>query len=608
MKKKRERKPQKAKVEKTKDTRFHLGDRTFYILFFVLFIFAAYLRLNNLTADPPTNLSWSLGPFTDEGHVVCDARDKLFFGAWNLDDFFRMGVSSFVTVVTFFIFKIFGYGFAQARILPIFLSLLTILFLFLIIKREHGLKFAFLGSFFLEFNYVYLMHNRLALEETTLLFFIVLSIYFWQMRADQPVFCMLAGLSLGCACFLVKIIGLFFVPILILDFLRTESSSLFKGFRLNKLKPILYLGIGFCLAFFVWLLLIFFPYKENVMRILVGTSTKSGSNRPETIFEFVKNFLRLGIWDRLFTRMPLVFILSFSFLLFWFKGLREKLKNSASIEFISVLWLLFGMLFLSFSNYHPIRYQMILIPSLCLLAGFSIGKLSEIKLFKTDRKLSVLTLIIWWVILLVFSYSFIDMVISYVLNHPQSFVPLISPFTADIQGWFSDLLALVKDYPAMVLRSVILAFILLFLLYLVRSLKVFKRGINIKKAYTLLPVFVLILLFFAIQLNQYNVWAYNSRYDLYNISRDLRSLPAGSVIAGPWAGAVCLENNHRAIVMQLFANKDKVLERFEVTHLIVFKGGWEDKFFREDYPEVMKRATLLRQYTVRGNLLLLYEI
>lgn len=602
----KERKAKKAKNEK--DTGFHFRDKIFYPLFFILIIFAAYLRFNHLTADPPVDLSWSLGPFTDEGHVVSDARDKLFFGGWNLDDFFRMGVSSFVTVVTFFIFKFFGYGFAQARLLPLFSSLLTILLVFLIIKREHRLKFAFLGSFFLGLNYVYLMHNRLALEETTLLLFIVLSIYFWQRRAGQPVFCLLAGLSLGCACLLVKIIGLFFVPILILDFLRTESGSLFKRFKLQKLKPILYFGGGFSLAVLVWLGLIFFPYKEDVMRILVGTSAKSGANRPETIFAFIKNFLTLGTSDRLFTRMPVVFILSFSFLLFWFKGLKEKLKSSTSIEFISVLWLFLGMLFLSFSNYHPIRYQMILIPPLCLLAGFSLGKLSELKFFKTDSKLSAFTLIIWWVILLVFSYSLIHMVIGYVLTHYQSFAPLISAFTSDPKGWFSNMLMLLRDYPALVLRSVILACIILFLSYLVRSLKMCKRGIKIKGSFVLLPVFVLILLFLVIQISQYDAWAFNVRYDLYYTSQDLRSLPPGSVIAGPWAGAVCLENNHRAIVMQLFANKDKVLERFKVTHLIIFQGGWEDKFFREDYPEVMKEATLLKQYTVRGNLLLLYEV
>lgn len=601
-----------TKIEK-KRSDFFSSPYIHYLLLAVILFFSFYLRFYHLNADPPLNLSWSLGPFTDEGHVVINARNKLFFGEWKLDDFFRMGISPLITVITFLVFKIFGYGFAQARSIPIFFSLLTLLFLFLVIKKEKMTKYALLSILLLGFNFVYLMHNRLALEETDLLFFIILSIYFWQLGKEKEIFYIFAGICLGIATFFVKILGLFFLPILILDFIRLKWGSLFKNFKLIKFKPLYYIAFGLCLVSLAWVLLIFLPFKSDVLNYIIANSFKSPAGKPETIFEFIKNFLNLGTNDRLFNRMPLIFILSFSYLLFWFTNLREKLKSSNSLEFISFLWLFFGMFFLSFTNYHPVRYQMILIPPLCVLAGFSIGRLSEIKLFKiedqeTEGKLQVFTLFIWWAILLVFSYNLIFMVIVYVLTHYQSFVPLISVFTSDLKEGFYTLSRLLRDYPALVLRSVILASVILFVLYLARTLKVFKKGLKIKKSFATFPLFVLILLFLLIQLNQYSSWASNAQTDLYYISRDLRSLPSGSVIAGPWAGAVCLENSHRAIVMQTFANKDRVLERFEVTHLVIFKGGWEDKFFWENYPEVMKKATLVKQYTVRNNLLLIYKI
>jgi len=606
-KKKSKKREKPSKVEK-KEFDFFSSPYIKYFLLAVILLFSLYLRFNHLTADPPLNLSWSLGPFTDEGHVTINARNKLFFGEWRLDDFFRMGISSLVTFLTYLVFKIFGYGFAQARCIPILFSLSTLFLLFLVIKREKMTKYALLSVLLLGFNFVYLMHNRLALEETDMLFFVILSIYFWQLGKEKEIFYVFAGLSLGIATFFVKILGLFFIPILILDFIRLKWSFLFKNLKLSKFKPLYYVALGFGLVLIGWIVLIFLPFKSDVLNYIIANTLKSPAGKPETIFEFIENSLTLGTSDRLFARMPLLFILSFSFLLFWFRNLKEKLKSSNSIEFISVLWLFLGMLFLSSTDYHPIRYQMILIPPLCILAGFSIGKLSEIKLFKTDKKLSFLTLIIWWAVLLVFSYSLIYMLMGYVLTHHQSFVPLVSAFTSDVQGWFYRLSLLIRDYPALVLRSIILASVILFLLYFVRSLPIFKRGIKIKRASALFPFFVLISLFLLIQLNQYNVWASSARYNLYSISQDLKSLPPGSVIAGPWTGAVCLENNHRAIVMQAFANKDKVLERFKITHLIIFKGGWEDQFFRQDYPEIMKEATLLKQYAIRNNLLLLYKI
>jgi hypothetical protein len=96
-----------------------------------------------------------------------------------------------------------------------------------------------------------------------------------------------------------------------------------------------------------------------------------------------------------------------------------------------------------------------------------------------------------------------------------------------------------------------------------------------------------------------------------NISKDLNYLPKGSVIAGPWVATLSLENKHRAILMLEFANKEKVIERFHPTHLIIFKDGWEDVYFNETYPELMSKAVLLKEYSIHtpyNKPLLLYEL
>ena len=588
--------------------RFKFPPHAWYVLFFLVLIFSAYLRFNHLAADPPEDLSWSLSPFTDEGHVVINARDKLFFGQWNLDDFFRMGISSLVTVSTYIVFKIFGYGFAPARSITIFFSLLSILFLFLVLKKEMGRKFALFGSVFLAFNYVYLMHNRLALEETPMLFFILLCIFFWQMGKEKSWYFLLSGFSLAVAAFFVKILALFFIPVLILDFLRFKWSSLYHEFRLRKFKPIFYLGVGFFCAFLIWLFLIFLPYKAEVTNYIIANSFKSPAGSVSGGFEFLKNFLRLGESDTLFGRMPIIFILAFFYVLSWIKDFKSKFKNYSSIEFISVIWLFWGMIFLAWTNYHPIRYQLILIPPLCILAGCALGKLTELKEIRTGSSLKISTLVFWWIILFVFSYGLIYLLLNYILRNYQSFIPLVSAFTSDVRGWFYGKADLLSNHSALAFRAVILTFVILGTVILLRSLNKLKNGLKISPVFKMFFAGSLLFLFFIIQLKQYQNWSENVSYSLYDISRDLRSLPQGSAIAGPWAGAVCMENDHYALVMQVFANKDRVLERFTITHLIIFKGGWEDKYFSETYPEVMKKAVLLRQYVVRGNPLLLYKI
>ena len=540
--------------------------------------------------------------------MVINARDKLFFGQWNLDDFFRMGISSLVTVSTYILFKIFGYGFAPARSITIFFSLLSILFLFLVLKKEMGRKFALFGSVFLAFNYVYLMHNRLALEETPMLFFILLCIFFWQMGKEKSWYFLLSGFSLAVAAFFVKILALFFIPVLILDFLRFKWSSLYHEFRLRKFRPIFYLGMGFFCAFLIWFFLIFLPYKAQVTNYIIANSFKSPAGSVSSGFEFLKNFLRLGESDRLFGRMPIIFILAFFYLLSWVKDFKSKLKNHSSIEFISVIWVFWGMIFLAWTNYHPIRYQMILIPPLCMLAGCALGKLTELKEIRTGSSLKISTLVFWWIILFVFSYGLIYLLLNYILRNYQSFIPLVSAFTSDVRGWFYGKADLLSNHSALAFRAVILTFVILGTVILLRSLNKLKNGLKISPVFKIFFAGSLLFLFFIIQLKQYQNWSENVSYSLYDISRDLRSLPQGSAIAGPWAGAVCMENDHYALVMQVFANKDRVLERFTITHLIIFKGGWEDKYFSETYPEVMKKAILLRQYVVRGNPLLLYKI
>ena len=110
-------------VRPTPVTPKEISKQTVWLILGITLLVGFFLRINGLTADAPRDLTWSLSPYTDEGFMVQNAKNKLLFGHWLLDDFFRMAVSPLFSVIMFFNFKLFGFGFSQARMVSVFFGL-----------------------------------------------------------------------------------------------------------------------------------------------------------------------------------------------------------------------------------------------------------------------------------------------------------------------------------------------------------------------------------------------------------------------------------------------------------------------------------------------------
>jgi 4-amino-4-deoxy-L-arabinose transferase-like glycosyltransferase len=579
-----------------------------YILLGIIVLLGAYLRFSHLTADPPPDLSYSLSPYTDEGAIAINARDKVLFGEWKMDDFFRMGISPLLSLSYFFIFKLFGSGFVQIRILPALLSLGTILLVFLWLKREGKVKAAIFSSLFLAIGYIYVMHNRLALEETSLLFFLFFSLFFLQLGKDKKFYFILCGFSFTLAFLFIKISGLFFFPVLILEIIRwTWIEKDGKKF----IRGILYFGIGLIAGGIIWFLLVFLPYKAEVIGYIQAGALKSPAGQAENLSAFLRSLISLGIGDKLFPRIFFIFLLSFVYILHWLRNLQEKIKAKASSEFIGISWLIIGMLFLSYPNYHPIRYQLILVPPMCILAGFFVEKIIETQKIRISKGLNPLTLVLQFGVLVVFIYDLYYTLALYILVHYQSFYGMVASFTSDPNSWFRGVLTLFQNYSALVNRSILLALLVAGIIIGISFIKRFRQGLHFPNGVKYVIITIVLFLILFSNLKQYSNWSADLSYNLSDISKDLNSLPKGSVIAGPWAATLSLETKHRAIMMQDFANKEKIIERFKPTHLIIFKDGWEDKYFKQTYHELMTKAILIKEYPVRTQYnkpLLLYEL
>jgi 4-amino-4-deoxy-L-arabinose transferase-like glycosyltransferase len=581
----------------------------YYLLLAILLLAGAYLRLNHLRADPPSDLSWSLGPFTDEGAISINARDKLFWGEWLLDDIFRMGISPLLSVLYYIIFNIFGIGFIQLRSLPVFLSLGTILIVFLILKKEGSLKTALFSAFFLSTSYLFVMHNRLALEETSLIFFLILSFFFLQKGEEKRWYLFWCGFFSGVSVLYIKVIGLPIILVIIFEIFRWGSSSRNQEGNTRILRSLLLYAGGALLSVLIWFFTIFLPFKTPLITYFVAVSVKSAGGHPENIGEFVRNFLTLGISDKLFPRAFYLFILAFFYIFYFLAGWKEKIRRPKfRLDTLCVLWFLFGVLGLCYNLYHPVRYQMILIPPLAILSGYGMERLSQVQKIGFKKKMSWGGLVLGGVILIPFFYGLIYTLNLYLVEHYQTFYPLVSSFTQDGRGFFVSKGQLIQNYPELLKRSVLWSGIVILIFFLISRAKRLKAGWSVPPILKYLLIILILFLSLLSDLTQYFKWTDNLTYDLYDISKDLNKLPQGSLLAGPWAASLSLENRHRAIFMQNFANKDKVLERFKPTHLLIYKNGWEDKYFRETYPQIMDKAELLKEYHIRGNLLLLYKL
>ena len=605
-KKRLHREPTESGKEKVRSS---LRTEHYYLILAVLLLLGAYLRFNHLRADPPYDLSWSLGPFTDEGAISINARNMVFFGHWLMDDIFRMGVSPLLSLLYYIIFSIFGTGFIQIRVLPVLLSLGTLVIVFLILKKEGSTKGALFSVFFLSTSYLYVMHNRLALEETSLNFFLILSLFFIQLGEEKKFYLFLGGFASVLAVLWIKIIGFPVILVILLEIFRWGNSSKTQGKSKLIINSLLFYFAGAFLAVLIWFFTIFLPFKTPLITYFVAVSFKSAAGHPGNLGEFIRNLLNLGTGDKFFPRAFYIFVLGFFYIFYFFGKFRQRLKDSSfHLDTLCVFWLLFGSLGLCYNIYHPIRYQMILIPPLAVLAGYFLDRLSQVQKIGFRKKMSWANGVLGWVVIIPFFYGLFYTINLYLIEHYQAFYSFVSIFTQDAIGWFNSRLQSIQDYTGLLRTSILWGGVVVLVFYLLSRTKRLREGYRFPQRAKYLALIVILLLSLLSDFKQYSKWTDNLTYDLFETSRDLNNLPQGSVIAGPWAASLSLENHHWAIFMQDFANKDKVLERFKPTHLLIYKNGWEDKYFHETYPGIMAKAKLLKEYHIHGNPMLLYEL
>jgi 4-amino-4-deoxy-L-arabinose transferase-like glycosyltransferase len=178
---------------------------------------ALALRVLFPAADPPWYPSVGI-VWHDEGAWVHNARNRALHGSWFVenDAWNPLFIAPVFTGLEYVSFALFGVGIRQARLVSEIGGLASVLLLSLGVRRLAGTAPGLAAGALLATNYVYVMYNRAALMETTMVVFMVAAWYCYVRAQAQSVWGAAAGICALLA-FFTKAAAAFFVLALGID-------------------------------------------------------------------------------------------------------------------------------------------------------------------------------------------------------------------------------------------------------------------------------------------------------------------------------------------------------------------------------------------------------
>ena len=535
----------------------------------IIFIAILAMRLIHLDADSPPDLSWSGGLFGDEMALAHNARNKALFGEWISDEWNPYIYSPLLTLLEYAFFSVLGVGLVSLRLVNIFILFLGFWLLLLTLRRERDWPTAILAVGLLGFNYIFLMYNRIGLNDTFLVFPMLLTLYFWHRGLEKAPYFILAGVS-AFICYTIKATAVYFSLAAFLSLVWAimqkprEAGGLKRG-----LRSLGFFLSGFGLSSIAWYVFFFLP---NLGRFNSAMEDWVGLAMPENLGRYWRNVTSPQIL-KYFSLSPVELLLGLSFILWLLLTLFRDWKKIKPLEVFLSLWLLGGYLAIDGLNYHPLRYDVPLLPPLIILTALLLSKIWNWSASGNFNLKAVLTKGWLFIILILFvtklSLGFTKLVIGILV-----------------------LLALVSIFMLVLLTKPRLLGFAMGKSDRDRRIRLFLRS-----AVAGLIGFSLI-----IQGIQYYRWVRWPDYTVRNTSREIGRMPGDFLIAGLWAPLATIENRHRSLYLgKNWFNFYKPFVRYPITHLFLWDGNNQEelRFLMERYPKIMERAVLLKIYNIK---------
>lgn len=358
------------------------------ILFFLVLII---IRFVHLDADFPRNLNWSGDLYTDEGWYSANAQWFTLTGQWHIDGGANLAFFfPVIPIIQIISFKLFGISLITARSIVAIFSILTLLFLYILIKKFTDKKTALLSTAIAASNFFYFSFSRLAILEIPTAFFITAACVF---AFTLP---FLSGLMVLLA-ILTKTAAIFCLPVIV-------WLINFKEKKLKKTAIFLLISLGGVIIYYL-LLYHFYPSLSSVY--VTGTiNTRFSKNLPSFFLSVIKTYQGLIIIDPFIYSLMLVTALI-------------TIINRNKLGILSIILFLCSFSAIGIFNYNPPRYYLIIFPWVILATAVFINYFWQTKIFK----------IALLVLLNVYFFQNILRITNYFLDLHYSF----ADFSSDIQ-------------------------------------------------------------------------------------------------------------------------------------------------------------------------------
>lgn len=505
------------------------GGRLLAALIAVLVV-AATVRFLFPLADPPWRTTVGV-VWHDEGAWVHNARNRVLFGAWRLDEWNPMFLAPVFTALEYASFASFGVGTWQARLVSELAGLLAVAAIgagvAALLSRRAGL----MAALMLATNYVYVMYDRAAIMESTMAAMIVASWAAYARAPGRPAIGLLAG-PFALLAFFTKASAASFVAALGLDALIALVQPR-PGSRDRRLAWLTIAGLAAAAA--VALMVFVVP---NWGEVRFYNWQMSVTRKPSyTIRALVDRASWVPIVHDVGTRMWFATVLAAAAAF----GIVASIRRAAPGARLLVWWLALGVVELVLHDTGNERRFVQLIPAVIALAALTLGRdgpLIEPHVARLSRR----TILAATPVVLFALYLLAGGLIRLVSLYETRPAVWISAATATVL-W----LALVLTWPRVPRRL---------------AREPWRPALSI----------VLLMLITMGDIAQYVQWAVGRTYKNYAASVAVgRWVPPGTVVHGKLANGLSLENAIRPIfVGRGFGNYADRMMRDDAQYLLTY--------------------------------------
>jgi 4-amino-4-deoxy-L-arabinose transferase-like glycosyltransferase len=318
------------------------------------------LRTMWLRSDPPAyrpiGIIWH-----DEGAWAHNARNRALFGTWRTDNWNPVFVTPVFTALEYATFRVAGVGTWQARLVPAASGILAVIALMVGLRTIANARTALVGGFLLSTNYVFVMWNRAALIESTMVALMVLAWAIYAIAERRPAWGLAAGVIVALAWF-TKAAAAFFVGAVVLDLcLSWYERARTRVDRAHWAPVLVLVGLAGTLligcVFFVlpnWREYVFYNWQMSVVR------------KPDyTLRALLDRVSWLPVVQGTFSRMWPVFMVGMIGLLAVASGWRQ----ARPAERLLALWVLLGLAELGVHDSGNERRYLMFVPPVIALAA-----------------------------------------------------------------------------------------------------------------------------------------------------------------------------------------------------------------------------------------------